>query len=81
MSNYLNIAKVLPFKFYKNTPTPGIHFDDDWACNQIRNWEKRVYYAQKWLRAYTTKLQIITTGSNTFMLWYPSTGYSVAKIV
>lgn len=61
MSNYLNIPKVLPFKFYPNTATPGIHFDDDWACNQIRSFEKRALYAQKWIRSYTTKLQITST--------------------
>lgn len=61
MSNYLNIPKVLPFKFLPNTATPGIHFDDDWACEQIRFHERRVYYSQKWLRSYTTKLQITTT--------------------
>lgn len=61
MSNYLNIPKILPFKFLPNTATPGIHFDDDWACEQIRDYQKRVYYNQKWLRAYTTKLQITST--------------------
>ena len=44
-----------------NTPTPGIHFDDDFACRQIKNFERQVYYKQKWLRAYKTKLQILTT--------------------
>lgn len=61
MSNYLNIPKVLPFKFLPNTATPGIHIDDDWAYNQIRNYETRAYYFQKWIRAYTTKLQVTTT--------------------
>lgn len=61
MSNYLNIPKVLPFKFLPNTATPGIHFDDDWFVNQIKNFERRVCYAQKWIRSYKTKLQITST--------------------
>lgn len=61
MSNYLNIPFLLPFKFLPNTTTPGMHFDDDWACNQIKNFETRKYYVQKWNRAIKTKLQIVTT--------------------
>lgn len=44
-----------------HTLTPGEHFDDDWACKQIRFGEMRVNYQQKWIRSYTTKLQIVTT--------------------
>lgn len=41
-----------------STATPGIHFDDDWACNQVRSWEMKRYYQQKWKKSDTTKLQI-----------------------
>lgn len=61
MSNHLNIPKLWPFKMLPNTATPGEHFNDDWARNQIRNWERRVFYNQKWIRSYTTKLQITST--------------------
>lgn len=61
MSNYLNIPKLWPFKMLPNTATPGEHLDDDWAYNQIRHHEMKVFYAQKWLRAKTTKLQITST--------------------
>jgi len=61
MSNYLNIPFVLPFKFLPNTATPGIHFDDDWACEQIRFGQMNRFYAQKWKRAVTTKLQVTST--------------------
>ena len=61
MANYLNISKALPFKFYENTATPGIHFDQDWFCKRIRFFELHRSYKQKWIKSVTTKLQIITT--------------------
>jgi len=61
MSNHLNIPLIWPFKMLPNTLTPGVHMDDDWACRQIKIFERKVYYKQKWKRAYTTKLQITTT--------------------
>ena len=61
MSNYLNIPLVWPFKMLPNTATPGIHFDDDWACEQIKNFEMPRFYQQKWRRSVTTKLQITST--------------------
>ena len=61
MSNYLNISKTWPFKMLPHTATPGEHFDDDWACKQIRFNEMQVFYQQKWIRSFTTKLQIIST--------------------
>lgn len=61
MSNYLNISKTWPFKMLLNTATPGEHFDDDWACNQLRYGDMKRYYQQKWMRSYNTKLQIVTT--------------------
>lgn len=61
MSNYLNIPYALPFKFYKATSTPGMHFDDDWACNRIREFETKAVYRQKWLKSKTTPIQIEST--------------------
>lgn len=56
--NHLKIPFLLPFKFVPNTSSPGVHLDDSWACEQIRDFERKVYYRQKWNKADTTPLQI-----------------------
>lgn len=61
MSNHVKFPFCLPFKFVPNTATPGVHFDDRWACEQIRSWEKPAYYKQKWVKTDTTPLQIEST--------------------
>lgn len=61
MANYSWISKHCPFWFVPNTATPGIHFDDDWSCTQIKSFEANAYYIQKWLTATTTKIQCIST--------------------
>lgn len=61
MSNQLNIPLLSPFKFYPCKATPGIHFDGDWAYNQIKTFETKKYYNQKWIRSIVTKLQITST--------------------
>ena len=58
MANHVNIPLIFPFKMVPSTATPGIHFHDDWACNQVRDWEMKRYYQQKWKKTDTTKLQI-----------------------
>ena len=58
MANHFNIPLIWPFKMVPSTATPGIHFHDDWACNQVRSWEMKRYYQQKWKKSDTTKLQI-----------------------
>lgn len=55
--NSFKLPFILPFKFVPNTASPGIHFDDSWACEQIKSFEKKVYYRQKWKKSNTTKLQ------------------------
>lgn len=57
MANYFNLPFLLPFKFYKSTQAPGMHFDDSWACEQVRKFERKVTYKQKWIKTKTTKLQ------------------------
>jgi hypothetical protein len=52
---------LMPFKMYKNTSTPGIHFDDDWFYQQIKSFETRRDYFQKWRRSVKTKFQINST--------------------
>lgn len=56
--NHFNIPLIWPFKMVPATSSPGIHFDDAWAGQQIRSFEKIAYYKQKWKKADTTKLQI-----------------------
>jgi hypothetical protein len=58
MANHFNIPLLWPFKMVPSTDTPGMHFDDDWHSEQIRDWEMKMYYQQKWETADTTKLQI-----------------------
>lgn len=58
MANHFNIPLIWPFKMVPSTTTPGIHFHDDWACKQVRSWEMKRYYRQKWKKSDTTKLQI-----------------------
>lgn len=61
MSNYLNIPFLTPFKWVPHTLTPGIHFDDDWSYQQIKSWEYKRGYFQKWKRSITTTIQITST--------------------
>ena len=56
--SYLNIPLCWPFKMVPCTGTPGIHFDEDWAHRQIKSWERKIPYRQKWVKSVTTKLQI-----------------------
>lgn len=61
MINYVKIPLACPFKFVPSVATAGMHFDDDWACRRIQEFERKAYYAQKWPRAKTTKFQITST--------------------
>lgn len=61
MPNYSQISRHCPFWFVPNTTTPGIHFGDDWACKQIKSFETKAYYTQKWLRQKTTTIQCQST--------------------
>lgn len=58
MTNHFNIPLIWPFKMVPSTLTPGIHFNDDWHSSQVRSWEMKRYYQQKWKKSDTTKLQI-----------------------
>lgn len=55
--NNFKIPFVTPFKFYKRAMA-GIHFDDKWYCKQIRSFEIKAIYRQKWIKSVKTKLQI-----------------------
>jgi len=61
MSNLLDIPFILPFEFHKKEDSPGEHIHDNWAYCLIRSWERKVFYAQKWIRSKTTPLQIRST--------------------
>lgn len=60
MANYFNVPLCWPFKMVPSTDTPNAvsDFDGAWACEQIKSFETRAYYKQKWKRSETTKLQI-----------------------
>lgn len=60
-NNYCNIPMALPFRFVKAGVDASVNFDDDWACNQIRSHQRKVYYFQKWIKSKTTKLQVEST--------------------
>jgi len=61
MPNYSQISKHCPFKFVPATATPGIHFDDDLTSFQLKDFQKSVFYTQKWLRGTVTRLQCMST--------------------
>lgn len=54
--NHFKIPFLWPFKMVKNNG--GIHFDDQWACLQIREHQIKAIYKQKWIKSVTTKLQV-----------------------
>lgn len=56
--NHFIFPYLNPFKFVPATNSPGVHFDDDWSCEQIKSFERRSYYQQKWKKSETTKLQM-----------------------
>lgn len=58
---YCDIPLVSPFKFYQNTSTPGEGFDADWAYNQIKSFETKVSYPQRWQIGDETAFQISST--------------------
>jgi len=78
MSNYTNITFISPVKFYKNTSTPGIHLDDDFAYSQIKRFETKYCYKQKWQFGDETKLQITSTIAPAAVKVYTGAGLLVA---
>lgn len=58
--NNFKLPYVLPFKFVKKKMT-GMHFGDKWHCMQIRSFEMRATYKQKWVKSKITKLQCEST--------------------
>lgn len=58
MTLLMNVPFLNPFKFLPNTENPGIHFDDSWAFEQIKSFETKVKYYQKWVSTDTTPIQI-----------------------
>lgn len=77
MPNHFNIPYITPFKFVRVSKTPGIHFDDAWACEQVKTFERRAYYYQKWQRADITKIQIESTIQPMALAVYNSFGVVV----
>lgn len=62
MANYLRIPFITPIKVYQCKQVAGAHFDDDWSYNQIKLFERKVFYYRKWKRVEdTTPFQIRAT--------------------
>jgi hypothetical protein len=61
MAQFVNIPFLNPFKFVPDTNPMGVHLDEAWASVQIRRYETRVHYRQKWVKSDTTKLQLEST--------------------
>lgn len=61
MANFTKIPLLNPIKFVPATTTPGLNFDDDWACKQIKSWQKKAYFKQKWVETFTTPLVMEST--------------------
>jgi hypothetical protein len=78
MSNFADIPFLSPFKFVPNTSTPGMHFDDDWMYNQIKSFETKRFYYQKWQRGDATPFQVACSFLPDDLKIYNSTG-SVVK--
>ena len=77
MSNYTNIPLLSPFKFVKSA-VRNIHFDGDFAVNNIKSFERSTCYFQKWNRADTTLLQITSTIQPNNLQVYKADGITVA---
>jgi len=77
MANFTDIAFMNPIKWYKNTATPGIHLDDDFAVNQIKVFQYKVCYAQKWQYGDATPLQVVSTVAPSPIKIYTSAGKEV----
>ncbi len=61
MTSFLNIPFLNPIKFVPNTLTPGAHFDDKWMYEQIKSFETKVNYYQKWQVGDNTPVQVEST--------------------
>lgn len=61
MANIFEISYLSPLKAYPATSTPGVHFDDDWFHNQIKDWERNVRYYQKWQNSDIIPVQVISS--------------------
>jgi hypothetical protein len=61
MTSFLNIPFLNSIKWVPNTTNPGIHFDQDWMYNQIKSFERKINYCQKWQIGDTTTVQVEST--------------------
>jgi hypothetical protein len=80
--SYTNIPKVWPFRMIINSPTPNVTTDfyGAWAAEQIKSFETKAYYQQKWQKADTTLLQVESTVLPDDMKIYNFSGQVVKTI-
>lgn len=80
MTSFLNVPFLNTFKFVPNTATPGIHFDQDWMFNQIKSFETKINYYQKWQIADRTTVQVESTILPDDLKFYDCSGSVVKSI-
>lgn len=78
MPNFTELSFANAVKFYKNSATPGVHLDDDFAVNQIKGFERRVCYKQKWQVGDETPLQCVSTVEPSPVVVYTGEGKATA---
>lgn len=79
MSNFTNIPFLSPFKFVQAPLNDrDIHFDGNFAYNNIKPFERNICYFQKWNKADTTLLQITSTITPQDLQVYNFDGITVA---
>jgi len=70
----------MPFKFVPYNMT-GMHFDSKWYCKQIRSFELKAFYKQKWIKSVTTPLQIESSLTPDNLKLVDSTGAVVKQFI
>jgi hypothetical protein len=80
MANHLVFPYLNPFKFLPNTSNPGYHFDDSWFEEQIKAFETKTCYQQKWVKTDTTILQIESSIAPQDLKVYNRAGTAVKSI-
>lgn len=80
MADFSKIWLLNPIKFVPATNVPGLNFDDDWAYNQIKEWQKKVCWHQPWINGFETKLCMTSTITPEKLKIYNGSGTLVNQI-
>lgn len=79
--NFAKIPYCWPFKMIPVSATPNTtsDFDGAWAAEQIKSFETKAYYKQKWVKTDTTVLQIENSIAPEDLKVYDITGKIIKK--